>query len=91
VWLLEFKVKNDQFRDTIMRKNFPHKISPLAGKRTSHSATKASLLADVVILTPSYEKLPSACPSAKQNSATSTNQNLPSNFWKVTSVDLEAE
>jgi hypothetical protein len=32
MWLLEFKVKNDKFRDTIMRK-----ISPLAGKRTSYS------------------------------------------------------
>jgi hypothetical protein len=50
-----------------------------------------SLLADVVILTPSDEKLTSAYPSAKLNSATSTNQNLPSKFWKVTSVDIGAE
>ena len=50
-----------------------------------------SLLTDVVVLTPSDEILPSAYPSAKLNSATSTNQNLPSKFWKVTSVDLGAE
>ena len=51
----------------------------------------SSLLTDVVVLTPSDEILPSAYPSAKLNSATSTNQNLPSKFWKVTSVDLGAE
>jgi hypothetical protein len=50
-----------------------------------------SLLTDVVVLTPSDEKRPSAYPSAKLNSATSTNQNLPSKFWKVTSADLGAE
>ena len=50
-----------------------------------------SLLPDVVFLTPNDEKLTSADPSARMNSATSTNQNLPSKFWKVTSVDLEAE
>jgi hypothetical protein len=54
-------------------------------------AFSISLLTDVVVLTPSDEILPSAYPSAKQNSATSTNQNLPSKFWKVTSVDLGAE
>ena len=50
-----------------------------------------SLLTDVVVLTPSDEILPSAYPSCILNSATSTNQNLPSKFWKVTSVDLGAE
>ena len=43
---------------------------------------RPSLLTDVVVLTPSDEILPSAYPSAKLNSATSTNQNLPSKFWK---------
>ena len=33
----------------------------------------------------------SADPSARTNFATSTNQNLPSKFWKVTSVDLGVE
>jgi hypothetical protein len=42
VWLLEFKVRNGQFRDTIVRK-----VSPLAGKRTSYSATKAYLVSDI--------------------------------------------
>ena len=41
-WLLEFKVRNDQFRDTIMRK-----IIPLASKRTSYIATKAYLVSDI--------------------------------------------
>ena len=53
--------------------------------------SKPSLLTDVVVLTPSDEILPSAYPSCILNSATSTNQNLPSKFWKVTSVDLGAE
>ena len=52
---------------------------------------RSSLLTDVVVLTPSDEILPSAYPSCILNSATSTNQNLPSKFWKVTSVDLGAE
>jgi hypothetical protein len=42
---LEFKVGNDQFRDIIMRKK-----GPLAGKRTSYSATKAYLVSDIFIL-----------------------------------------
>ena len=63
----------------------------LKSEKDYFGRTADSLLADVVILTPSDKKLTSAYPSAKLNSATSTNQNLPSKFWKVTSVDLGAE
>jgi hypothetical protein len=71
----------------VVKKKFQEKLS----KILSTGGGDGSLLTDVVVLTPSDENLPSAYPSAKLNSATSVNQNLPSKFWKVTSADLLAE
>ena len=71
----------------VVKKNFPEKLS----KIVVDGGGGGSLLTDVVVFTPIDENLPSAYPSAKLNSATSVNQNLPSKFWKVTSADLLAE
>jgi hypothetical protein len=92
--LLLFRFENYiQYSILTFRSKLPSLKTFQLYRTRSPTHASHSLLADVVILTPSDEKLTSAYPSAncKLNSATSTNQNLPSKFWKVTSVDLGAQ